>query len=343
MKYTIIYIDKFYQKVKYTELLMRLIDDTKAVSMVVAALLLIIVVAGSVAFLAGTMQGVTSQTDKAVSNGNSADLGAIKINIISSDLALPAVSPLVKAYNDKTLGVKLQLQQSDSLGGTSNFSIGSVSSGLADIGVSDREPSPDEMAKYPDLVAQKFGISGIVVIVNSSTPNIIFSKSDLINNYSGSCFTCFKAYHMQNMSSRYTGTEAAFLQYINASINSPYSVKGGASMLDAVKNMPESIGFIEYGYVDSQDKLGNNVYIGGLKNENSSITYTNMSYSNFTLAAISDNVNNSYYPLELAHPLYFVTRGKSSLADAFVKWARSFEGQDIIEKNGYISYTREFS
>ncbi|MFZ3384189.1 MAG: hypothetical protein WA144_09710, partial [Candidatus Methanoperedens sp.] len=117
---------------------MRLIDDTKAVSMVVSALLLIIVVAGSVAFLAGTMQGVTSQTDQVVSNGNSADIGAIKINIISSDLALPAVSSLVKTYNDKNLGVKLQLQQSDSLGGTSNVSIGSVSSGLADIGVSDR-------------------------------------------------------------------------------------------------------------------------------------------------------------------------------------------------------------
>jgi ABC-type phosphate transport system substrate-binding protein len=342
MKYTIIYRDKFYQKVKYTELLMRLIDDTKAVSMVVSALLLIIVVAGSVAFLAGTMQGITSQTDKVVSNGNSADLGALKINIISSDLALPAVSPLVKAYNDKNLGVKLQLQQSDSLGGTSNFSIGSVSSGLADIGVSDREPSPDEMEKYPDLVAQKFGTSGIVVIVNSVTyPNTTtFSKADLINNYSG---TGLKAYHyMQKTGSRFPGTEVAFSQYINNSVDSGNAVNGGAGMLDVVKNMPESIGFIEYGYVDSQDKLGS-AYIAGLYDENSTITYTNMSYSNFTLAAISDNVNNSYYPLELAHPLYFVTRGKSSLADAFVKWARSFEGQDIIEKNGYISYTREFS
>jgi ABC-type phosphate transport system substrate-binding protein len=319
---------------------MRLIDDTKAVSMVVSALLLIIVVSGSVAFLAGTMQGVMSQTDKAVGNGKSADIGAIKIDIMSSDLALPAVSPLVKAYNDKNLGVKLQLQQSDSIAGTSNVSIGSVVSGIADIGISDREPSPDEMEKYPDLVAQKFGISGIVVIVNSPTPNIIYSKSDLINIYSGSGF---KAYHMQNMSSRYTGTEAAFLQYIgNNSIDSSVTkVAGGPGMLDAVKTTSNSIGFIEYGYVDSPDKLGS-VYIAGLVN--GSQTYTNMSYSNFTLAAISNDVNNSYYPLELAHPLYFITRGKgSSLADAFVKWARSFEGQDIIEKNGYISYTRDFS
>lgn len=332
-------MDKFYQKVKCKELLMRLIDDTKAVSMVVSALLLIIVVAGSVAFLAGTMQGVTSQTDKAVSNGNSADLGAIKINIISSDLALPAVSPLVKAYNDKNLGVKLQLQQSDSLGGTSNVSIGSVFSGLADIGVSDREPSPDEMGKYPDLVAQKFGTSGIVVIVNGPGDN--FSK-DTLRGYYNHTNTSLTAYQMTDS----PGTEKAFLQYIgNTSINSNIpSVTGAAGMLDAVKtaSSPGGIGFIEYGYVDSQAKLGS-VRIAGLYDENSTITYTNMSYSNFTLAAISDNVNNSYYPLELSHPLYFVTRGKSSLADAFVKWVRSFEGQDIIEKNGYISYTREFS
>ena len=316
---------------------MRLIDDTKAVSMVVSALLLIIVVAGSVAFLAGTMQGVTSQTDKVVSNGNSADIGAIKINIISSDLALLAVSPLVKAYNDKNLGVKLQLQQSDSLGGTSNVSIGSVSSGLADIGVSDREPSPYEMEKYPDLVAQKFGTSGIVVIVNGPGDN--FSK-DTLRRFYNHTDNSLTAYQMTGS----PGTEAAFLEYIgNNSIDSSITnVAGGAGMLDAVKTKPDSIGFIEYGYVDSPEKLGI-VHITGLYNETSSKTYTNTSYSNFTLAAISDNVNNSYYPLELSHPLYFVTRGKSSLADAFVKWARSFEGQDIIEKNGYISYTREFS
>jgi len=324
---------------------MRLIDDTKAVSMVVSALLLIIVVSGSVAFLAGTMQGVTSQTDKAVGNGKSADLGAIKIDIMSSDLALPAVSPLVKAYNDKNLGVKLQLQQSDSIAGTSNVSIGSVVSGIADIGISDREPSPDEMEKYPELVAQKFGISGIVVIVNSPThPNTTFSKNDLKNNYNGTGI--FTSYHMQKTGSRIPGTEAAFLQYIENYPVDPaiLAVNGGAGMLDAVKTKPESIGFIEYGYVDSQDKLGNNVYIAGLYNETSFKTYTNISYSNFTLAAISNDLNNSYYPLELAHPLYFITRGKgSSLADAFVKWARSFEGQDIIEKNGYLSYTRDFS
>jgi len=334
-------MDKFYQKVKYTELVMRIIDDTKAVSMVVSALLLIIVVAGSVAFLAGTMQGVTSQTDKAISNGKSADLGALKVDIISSDLALPAVSPLVKAYNDKNLGVKLQLQQSDSLGGTSNFAMGSVISGIADIGVSDREPSPAEMEQYPDLVAQEFGISGIVVIVNEPDQN--FSKDELKGFYNYSNHTNVKAYQMTGS----PGTEDAFLEYIgtNSTDSSITNVTGGAGMLDAVKTAtnPVEIGFIEYGYVDSPEKRGS-VSIADLYNETSQITYTNISYSNFTLAAISDNVNNSYYPLELVHPLYLVTRGKgSTLADAFVKWARSFEGQDIIEKNGYISYTREFS
>lgn len=322
---------------------MRLIDDTEGVSMVVSALMLIMVVAGSVAFLAGTMQGVTTKTDQVVGGSTSADLGSLKIVIISSDLALDAVNPLVKTYNDKNLAVKLQLQQSDSLTGTSNVSIGAVVTGTADIGVSDREPSPNEMGKYPDLAAQKLGTSGIVVIVNSGTPNITFSKNDLKNNYSsGGSFT---AYHMQKTGSRISGTEKAFLQYIgNDSVDPDIpAVKSGAAMLDAVKNMPDSIGFIEYGFVDTQEKRGS-VYIAGIFNENSTITYTNMSYSNFTFAAVSNDVNNSYYPLELAHPLYFITRGSSSsLADSFVKWARSFEGQDIIEKNGYISYTREFS
>ncbi len=335
MKNSIIYIDKLYQRKKYTEKHMKIIKDTNAVSPVVASLMLIMVVAGSVTFLSGMMQNMNSQADQVAGKSTSADRTSMKINIISSDLARPAVEPLVKAYNDKLLGVMLQLQASETLDMTSNVSIGEVGTGIADIGVSDRLPSQDEMGKYPDLVSQKLGTSGIVVIANNglTTP---YSKNDLRGYYSGG-----GAYQMTGS----PGTEKAFLQYIgNNSINSNIpAVTGSAGMLDALKNSPNSIGFIEYGYVNSQDKLGPNVYIAGIYNENSTKTYKNMSYSNFTLAATSNDANNSYYPLELAHPLYFVTRGNPTLVDSFITWARSSEGQDIVEKNGYISYTREFN
>jgi ABC-type phosphate transport system substrate-binding protein len=315
---------------------MRIIKDTNAVSPVVATLMLIMVVAGSVAFLSGMMQNMNSQTDKVAGKSNGADRTSIKINIISSDLAEPAILPLVNAYNDKSLGVMLQLQASAALAVTSNVSIGEVGTGTADIGVSDRLPSPDERGKYPDLVAQKLGTSGIVIVVNGPGGN--FSKNTLRGLYNGTNST-LKAYQMTGSS----GTEEAFLQYINTSINSNIpSVTDSIGMLNAVKSMPGSIGFIEYSYVDSQDKLGS-VNIAGLYDENNGVTYTNISYSNFTQAATSGDVNNFYYPLELAHPLYFVTRGSPTLPDSFIKWARSVEGQDIIEQNGYISYTREFN
>jgi ABC-type phosphate transport system substrate-binding protein len=240
----------------------------------------------------------------------------------------------VKAYNNKNLGVFLQLQESETLDVTSNVSIGEVGTGIADIGVSDRLPSPDEMGKYPDLIAQKLGTSGIVVIIHNG-PNT-YSKNDLLGYYNGST----PGAHQMSGSS---GTQQAFMQYIGIPINSNIpAVTGSAGMLDSVKNNNPSVGFIEYGYVSSQDKLGS-AYIAGLIDEDSGQTYTNMSYSNFTTAAASSDVNNSYYPLELAHPLYFVTRGNPSLVDSFIKWARSSEGQDIIEKNGYISYMREFN
>jgi phosphate transport system substrate-binding protein len=314
---------------------MKIIKDTNAVSPVVATLMLIMVAAGSVTFLSGMMNNMNSQTDKVAGSSNSADRTSMKINIISSDLAYPAISPLVNAYNDKSLGVMLQLQMSAALNMTSNLSIGEVVTGSADIGVSDRLPTPDEMGKYPDLVAQKLGTSGIVVIVNGPVGN--FSKNTLRGCYNGTNTTC-KAYQMTGS----PGTEEAFLQYINTSMNSSIpAVTGSAGMLYAVENMPGSIGFIEYGYyVNSQ--VGS-VNITDLYNEDSGKTYTNISYSNLTQAAASGDVNNSYYPLELAHPLYFVTRGNPSLSDSFIKWARSFEGQDIIENNGYISYTREFN
>ncbi len=313
---------------------MKIIKDTNAVSPVVASLMLIMVVAGSVTFLSGMMQNMNSQADQVAGKSTGADRTSMKINIISSDLARPAVEPLVKAYNDKRLGVVLQLQEGMTAGVTSNVSIGEVGTGIADIGVSDRLPSPDEMGKYPDLVAQKLGTSGIVVIVHNG-PNT-YSKNDLIGYYNGSTPG---AYQISGSS----GMQQAFMQYIGIPINSSIlAVTGNAGMLDAVKNNNPSIGFIEYGYVSSQDKPGS-VYIAGLYNETNGRTYTNMSYSNFTQAVTSGAVNNSYYPLELAHPLYFVTRGNPSLVDSFIEWARSSEGQDIIEKNGYISYMREFN
>jgi ABC-type phosphate transport system substrate-binding protein len=321
---------------------MKIIKDTNAVSTVVASLMLIMVVAGSAAFLSKMMQDMNSQTDKVAGKSTSADRTSMKINIISSDLARPAVEPLVEAYNNKSLGVFLRLQESETMDVTSNVSIGEVGTGIADIGVSDRLPSPDEMGKYPDLVTQKLGTSGVVVIVNHVTtcPVGSFSKNDLVGYYNGSNPNC-KAYQMTGSS----GTQQAFMKYLgNPSISSTITaVTGSAGMLDAVKNHQDSIGFTEFGYVDSPDKRGS-VYIAGLyNNENMAIIYTNPSYSNFTLAAASNDVNNSYYPLELARPLYFVTRGNPSLVDSFIKWARSSEGQDIIEKNGYISYMREFN
>ncbi len=338
---SIIYIDKLYQRKKYTEIHMKMIKDTNAVSPVVASLMLIMVVAGSVTFLAGMMQNMNSQADQVAGKSTGADRTSMKINIISSDLAKPAVEPLVKAYNDKRPGVVLQLQESETLDMTSNVSIGEVGTGMADIGVSDRLPSPNEMGKYPDLVAQKLGTSGIVIIVNDGTPGTgIFDKNTLRGLYNFTN-TSLNAKRMAGS----PGTEEAFLRYIGmTSINSSIpAVTGNTEKLDALKNSPNSIGFIEYGYVSSQDKLGPNVYIAGLYDEDITRTYTNMSHSNFTLAAAGGNVNNSCYPLELAHPLYFVTRGNPSLADSFIKWARSIEGQEILEKNGYISYTREFS
>ncbi len=322
---------------------MKILRDTNAVSPVVATLMLIMVAAGSVTFLSGMMNNMNSQTDNVAGKSNSADRTSMKINIISSDLAEPAMEPLVQAYNDKSLGVFLQLQKkSATLNITfmSNISIGEVGTGTADIGVSDRLPLPDETGKYPNLVAQKLGTSGIVVIVNKQhcATGCSFSKSALRGFYNGSN-SSFTAYQMSGSS----GTQQAFMNYLNINTTSISpsitAVTNSAGMLEAVETNNTGIGFIEYGYVANSG----GVSIGGLLDEDNGQNYTNMSYSNFTSAAVSIDASNPYYPLELSHSLYFVTKGNPTLEDSFIKWARSSEGQDIIEKNGYISYIREFN
>lgn len=339
------------------------IENNEAVSPVVATLLLIMVVAGGVAFISALSQDVSSQTSSVVGKSNSIEITSIKINIMGSELVKPAVDALAKAYNDKQLGVVIQSQGSGNLGITSGSGISSTGAGIIDIGTADRKPTPAELEKYPNLNLYKLGTSGIVVIINNGTdPDPVQlvknegSTYTLKGVYSGSStrldywndsnqvnsITGLKAYQMAGS----PGTEKAFLQFINLTSIDPsiQEVSGNAGMLEAVKNTPKSVGFIEYGYVDTAEKRGANVYIAGLWNNSNGIRYNNAYFniSNFTLASASSSASNPYYPLELAHPLYFVTNGKpSSLADSFIKWAKSYEGQDIIEKAGYVSYLRE--
>lgn len=348
------------------------IENNEAVSPVVATLLLIMVVAGGVAFISALSQDVSSQTSSVVGKSNSIEITSIKINILGSELVKPAIDALAKAYNDKQLGVVIQSQGSGNLGITSGSGIASTGAGTIDIGTSDRKPTPAELEKYPNLNLYKLGTSGIVMIVNNGTdpdPVELVKRWNLQKLYSGSYTTPrlnfynntgytsyindIKAYQMAGS----PGTEKAFLQYINLTSIDPSipEVTGNAGMLEAVKNTPKSVGFIEYGYVDTQEERGS-IYIAGLWDDSESyngtdntdsssdIRYNNtyLNVSNFTLASASSSASNPYYPLELAHPLYFVTNGKpSSLADSFIKWAKSYEGQDIIEKAGYVSYLRE--
>jgi ABC-type phosphate transport system substrate-binding protein len=316
-----------------------IIRDRNAVSTVVASLMLIMVVAGSAAFLSAMMRNMGTQTDSMANKSTSVERTAMKINIISSDLAEPAVAPLVDAYNNKQTGVFLQLQTSATISVSSTVAIGGVGTGTADIGVSDRLPSPDEMEKYPNLVTQKLGTSGIVVVVNSA-PTSTFTTENLKYYYSTSPLPSPAPTPYQITGT--SGTQEAFMQYLGNPTISPgiSAVKDNPGMLAALKSNSNSIGFIEYGYVSSPG-IGS-LIIANLSDERNNQTYINIGYSNFTLAVANNSANNPYYPPELVHPLYFVTRGNPSLEDSFIKWARSFEGQDILEKNGYISYTRDY-
>src|SRR5574341_2169037 len=112
---------------------MRIMNDTEAVSLVVSSLLLIMVVAGGAVFLSAAMRDVGSQTDDSVGKSSSMNITAIKIDIVTSDLAKPAIESLVNTYNDKHSGVMLQLQRGEMLGGSSSIVIGAVATGTVDV------------------------------------------------------------------------------------------------------------------------------------------------------------------------------------------------------------------
>ncbi|MHC1570042.1 MAG: substrate-binding domain-containing protein [Candidatus Syntropharchaeales archaeon] len=295
-----------------------LIHDTEAVSPVVAVLMLVMVVASAAGFIAmmvGDFGADTAELDMK----DVGDAAAIKVDIIGTDLAEPATEALDEAYGEINPGVKILMA-----GDTTDRGVMAVGARMADIAAADRELSSSDLEKYPALEEYQIGNAVIVVISNGQGS---FTKDNLRGLYNGSNST-LTAFHYEGE----TGIEERFCEYINESkINetNENTTTGFDLMLEKVKDTDNSVGIIPFGYVMDES---NRKYIAGIEG----IKAETITFKNVT-EAVREN-NESLYPEELRPPIFYVTNGKPSMiSDAFINWVRSPRGQEILEKEGYVT------
>ena len=303
-------------------------EDTRAVSPIVATLVLVVVAITGAAAV-GTIMGTFSSDVSDQSNtGELTSASSTEILIAGSTTVQPVSELLAEAYMDDHQGVKITVQ-----GGGSGAGVSSTGLDIVDIGAASRDVKSEEAAKYPDLNTHKIGGSAVVMIVNSASTITNATKAEVNEAYvnhtfPGNLSTITKVFDRSEES----GTEDTFCKWIgNTTFDGSVEGKSGnAGVLKAVEDTPNSIGFVDFGFADgSDDAEAINLYDG-------------KQYF-ATKDDIKDQLkdsNKDLYPDKLARPLNYMTNGEpNSMEQAFITFAMSPGAATYFEECGYFPVT----
>ena len=306
-------------------------EDARAVSPIVATLVLVVVAITGAAAV-GTIMGTFSSDVSDQSNtGELADASSTEILIAGSTTVQPVSELLAEAYMDEHQGVKITVQ-----GGGSGAGVSSTGLDIVDIGAASRDPKSEETAKFPDIKTHKIGGSAVVVIVNKDT-NLINATKDVINDayvnhsFGGNLSTITKVFDRSEAS----GTEETFCKWIgNTTFHSDVVGKSGnAGVLKAVEDTKNSIGFVDFGFADGSDDVIAIGLIDGGK-------LYSVTEDNIKDQLKTDGTSTVTYPYKMARPLNYMTNGEpNSMEQAFITFAMSPGAATYFEECGYFPVT----
>jgi phosphate transport system substrate-binding protein len=296
--------------------------NENAVSPIVATLVLIVVaVVGAIAvgvIMDGLSQDVGNQVDVNKIGGSSGE-----ILIAGSTTVQPASELLAKAYMAEHKGVKITVQ-----GGGSGTGVSSVGMGIVDIGSASRAVKDAELGKYPDLQTTQIGGSAVVVIAHKDATVDSVNYNDLKGLYQNG--TPISDVTKAFQRSEESGTEDTFAEWLGKiTINGSIEGRtGNGGVLDAVADTENSIGFVDFGYADGDDRVKILGLIVGEK------TYESAD-SDAILDALS---GEDTYPSGLVRPLNYIVNGNpSAVVKDFINFAQSPGAVELFHDVGMYS------
>nr|QNO41800.1 hypothetical protein EABBNKNM_00015 [Methanosarcinales archaeon ANME-2c ERB4]QNO42724.1 hypothetical protein APGODIHH_00013 [Methanosarcinales archaeon ANME-2c ERB4] len=302
--------------------------DTRAVSPIVATLVLVVVAITGAAAVGTIMGTFSSDVSEESNTGELTSASSTEILIAGSTTVQPVSELLAEAYMDDHQGVKITVQ-----GGGSGAGVSSTGMNIVDIGAASRDVKSEEAAKYPNIKTHKIGGSAVVVIVHgTSITNATKAEvNDLYVNGTGGSGNLSAITKIFDRSEE-SGTEDTFCKWVgNTTFHSSVEGKSGnAGVLKAVEDTPNSIGFVDFGFADgSDDAEAINLYDG-------------KQYF-ATKDDIKDQLkdsNKDTYPNKLARPLNYMTNGDpNSMEQAFITFAMSPGAATYFEECGYFPVT----
>ncbi|MEM1726093.1 MAG: phosphate ABC transporter substrate-binding protein [Candidatus Bathyarchaeia archaeon] len=303
----------------------------KGLSKIGAMLTLILII---ISFAAGYMIGANTTTPQ--TDGGEASWQTGSITIAGSTAVLPIVNACAIELMKMHPGLTITVQ-----GGGTGVGYSNIIDGVIDIGAASREPNEKEIEnakkKGVDLWLHPIAIDAICVVVHPSVANASHPL-ELTLQEVGKIFAGEYTYwdevkpglpHKEIIvvvREPGSGTRGTFEEFTmkpwGYEVTSKASVQpSNPAVRNKIETTPYSIGYIGYGF------LSDKVYAIPIAKEQGK------PYITPTIKTIT----SGEYPM--SRYLYLVTRGQpesGSLVDRFIDFVRSREGQQIVERYGYL-------
>ena len=286
---------------------------------------LVAVVIGALLVAGCTGTGTTTTASPTPTAADGADSfvpsGATgRISVTGSTTVLPIAQALAERYMDLNQGADIRIS-----GGGSSVGVAAVGEKTAGIGMASRELKEAETAKYPALKPIAIARDGIAVIVHPSNTVPHLTLDQVRGIYAGNV-TNWKDVGGQDQQivaigrDSASGTREFFTEKVMGTTNTTATMlekNSNGAIQSSVAPNPGAIGYVGLGYVDA------------------TVRAVPLSVDGTTVEPSIENVIDDRYPV--ARELYFVTSGDATgLARDFIAFALSDEGQQIVEKEGFI-------
>jgi phosphate transport system substrate-binding protein len=249
------------------------------------------------------------------------------IKISGSTTVLPIVQKAADQYMTTHPEADIQIS-----GGGSGVGIQAIGARTVDIGMSSREVTKDELAKYPSFVVTSIAQDGIAVIVNPTNEIQVITLDQIREIYLGQIV---KWNQITGASVPGTNNQIVIIGRDSASGTRTYfdetvllkatptktmlEKNSNGAVLQTVAQTPGSIGYVSIGFVSKDVKA-------------LPIWYNAQTF----VAPTIDNVKSKTYPV--SRDLYVITNGQpSGLTGDFIKYILSPEGQKVVADEGYVT------
>jgi phosphate transport system substrate-binding protein len=251
------------------------------------------------------------------------------IKISGSTTVLPIVQKAADQYMANHPEADIQVS-----GGGSGVGIQAIGAKTVDIGMSSREVTKAEKAKYPSFVITTVAQDGIAVIVNPANEARFITIDQVRDIYLGKIvkWTQITGANVPNTNNQIvvigrdsaSGTRAYFDEFVLLKATPTKTMlekNSNGAILQTVAQTPGSIGYVSIGFV-SEDVKALPIWYNFDK----------------IVAPTLSNVKTKTYPI--SRDLYVITNGQpTGLTGDFIKYILSPEGQKIVADEGYVTLT----